>query len=78
MAPNASKTVSLKFNLYRCLIDLKFTHALTHAAPEEGVDYNRPRVESPSYSSGEMIVLQQYIDGRARRALFFSVPAVGP
>lgn len=54
------------------------THALTHAAPEEGVDYNRPRVESPSYSSGAMIVLQQYIDGRTRRALYFSVPAVGP
>jgi hypothetical protein len=54
------------------------THALTHAAPEEGVDYNRPRVETPGYVTGSVPVLQQYIDGRLRRALSFSVPAGAP
>ncbi len=55
------------------------THALTHAAPMGGEDFSRPRVESPAVSSSPIPVLQQYMDGKVQRALFFAVPAVaGP
>lgn len=55
------------------------THALTHPAPMAGEDYSRPRVESPAVSSSPIPVLQQYMDGKVQRALFFAVPAVaGP
>lgn len=50
------------------------THALTHAAPTNGTDYNRPRVETPAYSTSPVPVLQQFVDGKVQRALFFAVP----
>jgi hypothetical protein len=52
------------------------THALTHEVPTGQISYNRPRVETPSYSTNPIPVLQQYADGRMQHALFFSVTAV--
>ncbi|MFY9509686.1 MAG: hypothetical protein WAQ05_01760 [Rubrivivax sp.] len=50
------------------------THALTHPAATEGIDYSRPRVETPAYSTSPVPVLQQFMDGKLQRAMFFAVP----
>jgi hypothetical protein len=50
------------------------THALTHPAPVDGIDYNRPRVETPAVSTSPVPVLQQFLDGKVQRAMFFAVP----
>ena len=52
------------------------THALTHPAPVDPIDYNRPRLETPAYSTSPVPVLQQYVDGKKQRAMFFAVPVV--
>jgi hypothetical protein len=52
------------------------THALTHPVPVDGVDYTRPRVETPAHATSPVPVLQQYQDGRQQRAMFFAVPVV--
>lgn len=53
------------------------THTLVHPAPAEGENYNRPRLESPAVvAAGSVPVLQQYVQGRRQRAMFFAVPVV--
>jgi hypothetical protein len=51
------------------------THDLTHDAPTGQISYDRPRVETPAYSTNPIPVLQQYADGKIQHALFFSVTA---
>lgn len=52
------------------------THSLVHPAPAEGESYNRPRLETPSVSTGPVPVLQQYVKGKRQGAIFFAVPVV--
>jgi hypothetical protein len=53
------------------------TQTLVHPAPVDGESYNRPRLESPAVvTAGAVPVLQQYVDGRRQRAMFFAVPVV--
>ena len=54
------------------------TQALTHPAPTGGIDYSRPRMETPATSTSPIPVLQQYLDGKIQRAMFFAVPTVAP
>lgn len=50
------------------------THRLVHAA--DGADYGNPRIEAPSYATGTVPTLQQYVDQGVQRLLFFPVPVV--
>ena len=52
------------------------TQALTHPAPTGAIDYSRPRMETPATSTSPIPVLQQYLDGKIQRAMFFAVPTV--
>ena len=54
------------------------TQALTHPAPTGAIDYSRPRMETPATSTSPIPVLQQYLDGKIQRAMFFAVPTVAP
>lgn len=51
------------------------THALTHALPTGQQDFSRPRVETPSYATNPIPVLQQFTDGKKQHLLFFAVDA---
>lgn len=50
------------------------THALTHPPPVGLINYDRPRLETPGISTSPVPVLQQYVDGKVQRAMFFAVP----
>ena len=52
--------------------------SVSHAAPTGGIDYSRPRMETPATSTSPIPVLQQYLDGKIQRAMFFAVPTVAP
>jgi hypothetical protein len=50
------------------------SHALVHPAPVGSIVYDRPRVETPAISTSPVPVLQQYMDGKLQKAMFFAVP----
>jgi hypothetical protein len=54
------------------------TQALMHPTPPPGstLDYNNPRVESPSYALSPVPTWQQFFDGPTQELMFFSVQVV--
>jgi hypothetical protein len=54
------------------------TQMLTHPAvvSGSGINYNKPRVEVPRYSTSPVPVWQQYVDGTTDQLMFFQVPVI--
>jgi hypothetical protein len=52
------------------------TQVLTHPPVTSGVSYNKPRVETPRYSTSPVPVFQQFVDGSEDELMFFQVPVI--